>query len=133
MQNRGHRAAPTRLSLLKKRFALWRKERVKGARIPEALWKSAVSSAVDFGVSKTATALKLDYYGLKKRMERHRGPVPQSGSAAAFVEVPNPVAGLAKECVIEFEDGRGSCMRVHLKGTDVPDLLALGRSFWKGE
>jgi hypothetical protein len=121
------------LSLLQQRFALWRKERRKGARIPEALWKSAVASAVDFGVSKTASVLKLDYYGLKKRMERQRGRVPQSGSAAAFVEVPNPVAGLAKECVIEFDNGRGSCMRVHLKGTDVPDVLALGRSFWKGE
>jgi hypothetical protein len=121
------------LSLLQKRFALWRKERRKGARIPEALWKSAVASAVDFGVSKTASVLKLDYYGLKKRLERQRGTVPPSGAAAAFLEIPNPVAGLARECVIEFEDGRGASMRVHLKGTDVPDVLSLGRSFWKGE
>lgn len=133
MQNRRHRSVPTRLSLLQKRFTLWRKVRVKGARIPEALWKSAVASAVDLGVSQTAAALKLDYYGLKKRMERCEGTVPQRGSATTFVEIPNPVAGLARECVIEFEDGRGGSMRVHLKGTDVPDVLALGRSFWKGE
>ena len=40
---------------------------------------------------------------------------------------------LASECVIEFEDGGGAVMRVHLKGTEVPDVLALGRSFWNAE
>jgi hypothetical protein len=32
--------------------------------------------------------------------------------------------------VIEWEDVAGARMRVHLKGQDVPDLLALSRSFW---
>jgi hypothetical protein len=44
-----------------------------------------------------------------------------------------PSMPLASECVIEFEDGAGASMRVHLKGTDLPDVLALGRSFWNAE
>ncbi len=37
------------------------------------------------------------------------------------------------KCVVEFEDGPGAILRVHLRGSDVPDLVALGRSFWSGE
>jgi hypothetical protein len=86
-------------------------------------------------VSQTATVLKLDYYGLKRRMERQGFSARRAAAApsTAFVEIPNPVVGPIHECVIEFDDGRGASMRVHLKGTEIPDLLALGRSFWRGE
>jgi len=92
----------------------------------------AVASAREVGVSQTATVLKLDYYGLKRRMEPHRSTTRKT-PPTAFVEIPSPVVGQARECVIEFDDGRGASMRVHLKGMEVPDLLALGRSFWRGE
>jgi hypothetical protein len=44
----------------------------------------------------------------------------------------SPVTAVG-ECLIEFENAAGSRMRVHLKGSDVPDLVALGRSFWNAE
>jgi hypothetical protein len=133
MQERRYRGVPARLARLEKRFSLWRRQRVKGARIPPTLWKLAVASANQFGVSQTATVLKLDYYGLKKRLEQQPVSTARQASSTAFVEVPSPAAGLARECVIEFQDGRGAWMRVQLNGTELPDLLALGRSFWKGE
>ena len=37
------------------------------------------------------------------------------------------------ECVIELEDATGSRMRVHVKGQDIPDVLALSRSFWNAD
>jgi hypothetical protein len=36
------------------------------------------------------------------------------------------------ECILELEDPRGAKMRVHLKGGEHPDLLALTRTFWGG-
>jgi hypothetical protein len=94
-----------------------------------------VASAKDVGVSQTAKVLKLDYYGLQRRMERQGSTTRRTAAAppATFVEIPNQVVGPTHECVIEFDDGRGASMRVHLKGAEIPDLLALGRSFWRGE
>jgi hypothetical protein len=75
--------------------------------------------------------LGLDYYALKKRAEslNHRG----HRAAAAFVELPPPPSTPAGECILEFENGLGARMRVHLKGHSPPDLAALGRSFWSVE
>jgi hypothetical protein len=75
--------------------------------------------------------LKLDYYSLKKHVDRLIGRAVSSNPA--FIELPSVPAEHASECVIELEDGTGASMRVHLKGNDVPDVIALGRSFWDAE
>ena len=101
-----------------------------GARIPERLWTLAVKLADAHGLNRTASALRLDYYTLKRRVESTNA---QAGSAtSAFVELAPPVAA-PRECVIEFEDHSGATMRIHLRGCEVPDLVALGRGFWSGE
>lgn len=101
-----------------------------GTRIPERLWTLAVKLAGAHGLNRTASVLRLDYYTLKRRVESTNA---QAGSApSAFVEVAPPVA-VPGECVIEFEDHSGATMRIHLRGCEVPDLVALGRGFWGGE
>ena len=57
------------LRRLKSRFQAWRKTRVRGERIPEPLWKAAAKVAADVGVCRVASALKLDYYALQRRMQ----------------------------------------------------------------
>ena len=121
---------PARLLRLKQRFADWRRTRVQGARIPHRLWKSAAKLAADYGLNQTATVLKLDYYSLKRHVDKQFSETP---STAAFIELPSVPVSPASECTIEFEDGAGASMRMHLKGTEIPDLLALGRSFWNAE
>ena len=113
------------------RIEAWRRSRKFGARIPEKLWSLAVNLAEAHGLSRTASALKLDYHALKNRVAgRNSDPSPV---APAFIELtPSPLAS-STECVVEFEDGLGARMRVHLRGCQVPDLVALGRSFWSGE
>jgi hypothetical protein len=120
---------PARLSRLEERFAAWRKGRMKGERIPKPLWTSAAKLALEYGVSTTSTVLKLDYYSLKKHMDKQQA----TASQATFIELPSPSMAHVNECVIELEDGAGASMRMHLKGTEVPDILALGRSFWNAE
>jgi hypothetical protein len=127
MSGHNHGGVPARLLRLKQRFVTWRKARKHGERIPQPLWKSAAKLAADYGVSQTATVLKLDYYSLKKRTNRQTG---DTVSNSPFIELRSAPITHAGECVIEFEDGIGASMRVHLKGTEVPDVLALGRNFW---
>ena len=113
------------------RFEAWRRSRKVGARIPGRLWSLAVTLAEAHGLSRTASALKLDYHGLKNRVAGRNGD--SSSVAPAFIELtPSPMPP-STECVVEFEDGLGARMRVHLRGCEVPDLVALGRSFWSGE
>jgi len=61
---------PVKLLKLQRRFAAWRASRRAGQRIPEALWDDACKLAGTFGLNRTAVALKLDYYSLKKQMEQ---------------------------------------------------------------
>ena len=121
---------PAALLRLEQRFASWRKSRKPGQRIPDRLWRAAAKLAEKYGLNQTATVLNLDYYSLKK----HVDPLTAgTASSAAFIELPSAPVAHASECVIEFEDGAGARLRMHLKGTEVPDVLALGRSFWNAE
>jgi hypothetical protein len=82
------------------------------------------------GVSRTAAALKLDYYSLKRQAEAAASESRSSGPA--FVEVPSPVAA-SKQCHIELSHGTGVSMRVQLIGYDTADVEALSRGFWNAE
>lgn len=103
----------------------------QGDRIPESLWQLAAKLVAVHGLARTATTLKLDYYSLKKHAESV-GAELLVANAPTFVELPAPLAATG-ECVIEFEHVSGARMRVHLKGYNMPDLAALGRSFWNAE
>ena len=128
MRGRKRREVPARLSRLEQRFAAWRKTRQQGERIPLSLWKAAAKIAKEVGLNQTATALKLDYYSLKKRVDEFG---VDATAREPFVELPS--IPWTSECVIELEDGSGARLRMHLKGIDPPDVLALGRSLWNAE
>lgn len=113
------------------RFEAWRRTRMEGERIPDQLWTLAVKLAATYGLSRTAGALKLDYNSLKNHVESKGSD--SVAVAGTFVEFAPPSLPALGECVIELEDGCGARMRVHLRGCDVPDVVALGRSFWNGE
>jgi len=129
MVSRKHSLVPASLSRLEKRFAAWRNTRSSGQRIPESLWRAAAKLASKHGLNRTARVLNLDYYGLKKRVDDASGLVEPS-----FIELP-PTSPLPvmNECVIELEDDTGARMRFQLQGPNVPDLLALSRSFWNAD
>ncbi len=131
-RKRGSRVPP-RLKRAAARFAVWRRTREVGMRIPEPLWRLASRLAVAYGVCRTASELGLNYYGLKRRVEEQASPAHRSAGRPAFLELPASTLALAGECILEFENAVGSKLRVHLKGGAIPDLVALGRSFWNAE
>src|SRR5262245_35638718 len=118
-RTRSRRVAP-QLVRAAARFAAWRRTRVIGTRIPKALWASAVRLAEQFGIWRTASCLKLDYYELKKHLESgapsamHRAVAKQT---PAFVEWPASSFPTPADCVIELENAAGSKMRIELKGS----------------
>jgi hypothetical protein len=142
MDTRARRDLPARLEAVRQRFQAWRGKRKPRSRIPEPLWSSAVKLVSAYGLYRTARALRLDYYALKKRAER--GPRANNNSPTAptavskaevvtpFLELVSPIS-TATECVVELENAAGAKMRVHLKGVASPDLATLSRSFWNHE
>jgi hypothetical protein len=90
----------------------------------------AVGLVKRHGVSRTAAALGLDYYSLKKRADSAaREP---ASTSPAFVELPAPVV-LARQCQFELDNGIGATLRVHLVGYDAADVATLARSLWNAE
>ena len=116
----------------------WRRARSRGTRMPASLWSDAVKLAERFGVSRTATALRIGYYSLKRRCQgpsapRQRETVDRSsGAAPTFVELPPMAFAPPKsECVIELEKPTGARLRIRLPDMTAADLVAVGRSFWE--
>jgi hypothetical protein len=110
-------------------FQAWRARPTAG-RIPQALWTLAVRLVSRHGVSRTAAALGLDYYSLKKRAQQAADPAPVSGPA--FIELPSPVV-VSKQAVFELGHGAGANLRVHLVGYEPAEVAALARSLWNAE
>lgn len=121
---------PQDLAQARSRFEAWRQRRPGGRRIPQPLWDLAVRLVSQHGLSRTATALGLDYYSLKKRAEA-AGQEPLS-RCPAFVELPAPLS-VGKQALFELDNGAGATMRVQLLGYDAADVEALARRFWDAE
>jgi hypothetical protein len=127
---RQHGELPKDLAQGRRRFQAWRERRRGGRRIPQPLWALAVRLVSQHGLSRTATALGLDYYSLKKRVEADGQQPPSPGSA--FVELPAPLV-VSKQALFALDNGAGATMRVHLLGYDAADVEALARRFWDAE
>ena len=128
---------PKSIVRVQQRFERWRrlgkKNKTAGRlRIPEELWRAAVEVATEHGAYKTARALRLNHTALKARLPERSGE--RGGSVeGAFVElVPAALSGVA-ECVVDLEDGRGTRMRIQLRGGMTPDLASMTRAFCEGE
>ena len=128
---------PARLEGVRQRFEDWRRTRKVRSRIPEPLWASAVKLATRYGIHRTAKVLRVDYYVLKKRVEGTPAATASKARAgtagATFLELPAAPWVGSGECTLELEDAGGAKLRVHLKGFQTPDLVALSRSFWQSE
>jgi len=137
MGTKRRRDLPARLEGLRQRFERWRRTRKVRSRIPEPLWASAVKLATRYGIHRTAKALRVDYYALKKRVDgapaATASKTPAEVAGAQFLELPATARVGCGECTLELEDAGGAKLRVHMKGFETPDLAALSRSFWQSE
>jgi len=129
MSSRTAHKPPPRLEAGRRRFERWRSEHEPRTRIPEALWALASELGVEFGIHRTARALRLNYDALKARVTVAQSGIGSRESAPGFVEVFAGSASGTRPCVVELEDGQGARMRVHLDGADAALLCALTSAF----
>lgn len=130
-------AARARLAQVRAEFTTWRTLRVRGTRIPEALWASAIELARTLGTNRVAYALRLDPITLRARADRGA----READAPTFVEVapgalcsatrPDTAEGCdaSPACVVEVADAGGRRLRVELHN-GARDLLMVARELW---
>ena len=133
MKKRREADLPARLVQGRERFERWRKKQTTRTRLPERLWSAAVKLAREYGVSRTARVLRLDYNGLKQRMEsRVSGDTSPTSVGPQFLQLLGSELTAVAECAIECQDAQDTKIRIHLKGPQLPDLAALIGSLWNG-
>jgi hypothetical protein len=119
------------LASVRRDLERWRRDPERGRCIPPALWQAAAALAREHGVSRTARALRLEYYALEKRVASSPRPSPPASGRGAFVEVAWPTpAGVPAECRLELTDGRGARLCVELRGAARAELEGLARALW---
>jgi len=108
---------------LREQLEAWRRQKRRGSRIPEAIWERAAELAREHGGSRVAGALRLDYYGLRGRVE----PVEDIIEAPAFVELALSGPGGSPPVVVEMERADGARLTIRMEGAG--DLLGLAEVF----
>lgn len=106
----------------------WRRQRRKGDRIPEEVWRRAARAVRQYGLNPVSRALQLDYYQLK----RWAGSVDGPGAAShrpVFVEVEGVAGEAGLACVVELEKGNGARMRICVRETVAVDWGKLKEAF----
>jgi hypothetical protein len=126
---RARTSLPQDLADGRSQFQAWRARRTVG-RIPQTLWTLAVRLRSQHGVNRTAAALGLDYSRLKKQAQDTADAAPTNGPA--FIELPSPMM-VGKQAVVDFHQGAGATLRVHLMGYDAVEVAALARHLVSAE
>jgi len=134
MSTRQPAGVPVALSALRRQLDHWRHGQPRRKRLPQELWEKAVALAREHGINKTAHTLGLKYNSLKKHLD---GAAPATGNPGRakpdFLELlPGGLTSSSLECTIEWEDGNGGKVRMHVKGMAVSDLVALAGGLRNG-
>src|SRR3954470_1182730 len=99
---------PEDLEPLRQQLTEFRNTQPVRSRLPEPLWAAATELATRYGVHRIARELRLDYTGLKKRVQQREQPNRKRTVSAAptFVELVGPTAAVTG-CRIEVESAQG--------------------------
>jgi hypothetical protein len=119
---------PLALSQARHQLDLWRSQQPnKRTRLPKEFWQQAVALAKEHGLNKTARALNVKYYSLKKHLDQ--ADVQASVSLKTephFIEMtPGMMTPGGVECTIEWAEGHNATVRMHIKGAGLSELTAL--------
>jgi hypothetical protein len=119
------------LQSLAQRLKAWRRTRTRGQRIPEELWKAAADLARVHGLNPTARALRLDYYGLKRRFSGGRGQRKRRVPPPPFVELAPPALalGVGEGGTLELVQVSGARLTLRLPQASPKDLLPVVQLF----
>ena len=127
MNSRSATPIPVAIEQLQRQLDEFRSTQPHRTKLPETLWQAAVELARQHGVYSVAHPLRLDYTGLKKRLDGVLDP-KKKAVKSAFVELIADNSAMMADCVIEFESSVGSKMRIQWMASTAPDWLSLFRA-----
>jgi hypothetical protein len=134
--NRKSTLIPEPIAQLQRQLDEFRSTHATRTKLPEPLWQAAVELAQQHGVHAVAQPLRLDYMGLKRRLDEFHSPQrktaqpPAKGhTKPAFMELVARHPATLDEFVIEFESSRGGKMRIQWKAAAAPDWPSLLRAW----
>lgn len=119
---------PIALSQARRQLDLWRSQQPnKRTRLPKDFWQRAVDLAKEHGLNKTARALNVKYYSLKKHLDQADAAASVSSETEPhFIELmPSTMTPGGVECTVEWIDGHNVTVRMHIKGAGLSELTAL--------
>jgi len=127
MSTKQSASIPIALSQARHQLDLWRSQQPhKRTRLPKEFWQQAVALAKEHGLNKTAPALNVKYYSLKKHLDQAGDASFASKTKPHFVELmPGTMTPGGVECMIEWVDGHNATVRMHIKGAGLSELMAL--------
>jgi len=132
MKNPPNSRLPAELARARRTFKHWRSTHRPRSRLPKHLWSLAAELARRHGINRTSRTLGLDYYYLKRQTGLATSVKPsQPIPSAQFLELMPAATQPALECTIDCEDAKGTKIRIHLKGPELPDLAALSSGLWR--
>ena len=119
------------LQALAQRLKAWRARRTPGQRIPEELWKAAAQVARVHGLSRTASALKLAYYDLQRRVPDAGVRPRRAICPTSFVQLAAPAwpVGTAESGTLELTQACGAQLTLRLPNASPKDLVPLVQLF----
>jgi hypothetical protein len=132
LNNKSATPIPDAIEQLQRQLDEFRSTQPHRKKLPETLWQAAVELARQHGVYSVAHPLRLDYVGLKKRLDGVSDP-KKKAAKPAFVELIADHAATMADCVIEFESSIGSKMRIQWKASTAPDWISLFRAWRESE
>jgi hypothetical protein len=134
--NRKSTLIPEPIAQLQRQLDEFRSTHSTGTKLPEPVWQAAVELARQHGVYAVAHPLRLDYMGLKNRLDGSHSPQPNTAqprakrrAKPAFVELVAQHPATLDEFVIEFESSRDGKMRIQWKAAAAPDWSSLLRAW----
>jgi len=129
MIHRSNTELPPRLHEARQQFEQWRSQQETRGRLPVHLWSLAIELAKEFGLSKTAQTLRLEYNSLKRKSQSPDiGNRPEPVPTQTFLELRPNSAQI--ECTIDCQRAPGRTIRIQLKGPQWPDITGICQELW---
>ena len=134
--NRQSTLIPEAIAQLQRQLDEFRSTHATRTKLPEPVWQAAVELARQHGVHAVAHPLRLDYMGLKRRLDESHSPQPKTAqppakghTKPAFVELVARHPATLDEFLIEFESSHGGKMRIQWKAAAAPDWSGMLRAW----
>ena len=132
MTHRSNSELPAKLLQGRQTFEQWRSQQKTRSQLPDHLWSLAVDLAREYGFSKTAQTLRVEYNKLKSksRLLEACSDRPSPGPTGNFLEL-RPDGVLTQfECTIDCQRAPNQTIRIQLKGPHWPEITGLCERLW---